>query len=687
MGDKKKTNLRFWRKKKDEDVTDTKDNAPLNTNTNTKSKSKSEKRKSISQQKTPKVRHRGKSKAAQMALESGSAPIIDRALDYNNKSGTGTRNGSNNSSTGRGRGRGNGVAHFQPVPVTPPPVKKITNSQHQHGYGYQYEDEDEGNYGHGHGHGHDYTTPKDKLSKNQSQQQHNLYGNAMDPNQPSAIFTPKTLPATPTSSSPDPDPNSPNNNNKWQESDETLKLKAMARLHNLGREHAKHVNKKYPPNHTGANTNTSAARAHKASVNANANGIDSASPNTKQKKDQKIIDAVLGINMDQYACVSPEAKTAISKYASKPTSPSTVVNFQMLKQGSFQVLELAKESMGKLMNCAADLRDLDLNETMNGPGGGGRGHGHGHGDGDQWDEEEHEDDGHGDHKDHHQRHRRGRSLYRDEDDSYSSEDDGTFAGVSVRGRQSPVSHLNSGLSVDDGDDDDDHDHDGSQSQSEEETGGGHGMTNANANVNVRGRNREPAKARTQAKPQTQTQTYAHTHPPSDGATVGLTSFRSLREQSASNLSKGKRKHQNRKGNNASNSVVSGTPERDPSKYDVMSANPTTTNIPFDERSDIYVNGPAKELYEYDAYRNGHVVGGVGGHVGGGVLGLQLAESDMYARKANPDGSNDHHHHRDRGNGQHIPHRSSASEPRYKYASLSSNIKEEDVSICTDEREI
>ena len=71
-----------------------------------------------------------------------------------------------------------------------------------------------------------------------------------------------------------------------------------------------------------------------------------------------------------------------------------------------------------------------------------------------------------------------------------------------------------------------------------------------------------------------------------------------------------------------------------------------------------------------------------------MVGLQLAESDMYARKAaNPDGSNDHHRHRDRGNGQHIPHRSSASEPRYKYASLSSNIKEEDVSVCTDEREI
>ena len=66
-----------------------------------------------------------------------------------------------------------------------------------------------------------------------------------------------------------------------------------------------------------------------------------------------------------------------------------------------------------------------------------------------------------------------------------------------------------------------------------------------------------------------------------------------------------------------------------------------------------------------------------------MLGLQLAESDMYARKANPDGSNDHDH----GNGQYIPHRSSASEPRYKYASLSSNIKEEDVSVCTDEREI
>ena len=67
--------------------------------------------------------------------------------------------------------------------------------------------------------------------------------------------------------------------------------------------------------------------------------------------------------------------------------------------------------------------------------------------------------------------------------------DGTFAGVSVRGRQSPVSHLNSGLSVDDGDDDDDDVDHGSQSQSEEETGGGHGMTNANANV--RGRNRTP----------------------------------------------------------------------------------------------------------------------------------------------------------------------------------------------------
>lgn len=578
MGDKTKGNLRFWRKNK-------KDNGSIDSGTKKAAKTNMKGKSGRNAATTLNVRHRGKSKAAQMALETGFAPIASRGSGSHQhqlpRTQSSSTHGSTKANTYSGRGLGGSNSNFDyknngagaaqlnhplihkghRAPVTPPSVKNTAKTQ--------------------------------KPTSSSTGTSTGIRETISEYNQqPSSVFTPKTMPPTPSPTRTNRKGGHTPRSNEWQETDDEIKIKAMARLHNLAREYAKDI----PP---GSHSIRSSFEREANTANANGNGnaqnlnrnVKNRTTSTKKKQDQKIIDAVLGIN--QCACVTTETQTAIKTYASKPTSPATVVNLQMIKRGSFQVFNLAKDTMGKFMNCAADLRDLDDGEKMC-----------------AWeqnvDEYVVEDN----------RSARGRSqagvsrrmLFSQGDDS--SEEDGTFAGVSVKGGESTISHLNSGLS-----------------NVSEETGSqdeslGHVMgrldMNDDARLNAkssRTSREDTGQRRGRERYRDPVPEYHHdaTHGINlgSGATSGLTSFRSLRSGPT-------------RGDN------SGSPKPESSSYEVMNADPTTnTLIPFDERSDIY-----KSVVDNVSYASS-----VLSSEAGPGLGLQLAESDVYARLAVTD--NDH----------------------------------------------
>jgi|AntRauTorckE5430_2_1112549.scaffolds.fasta_scaffold02476_1 hypothetical protein len=376
--------------------------------------------------------------------------------------------------------------------------------------------------------------------------------------QPSPSYTPKTLPPTPspprsTKASPSPSP-------KWQESDQDKKIKAMARLHSLAKEHAMSE---------GVIPAALRSLPDEPSV-----------PIIHIRRDQSVIDAVLGIN----PCVPIETKKVIRTYASSPTSPATIVNLQMLKEGGSKVFSLARDGVVKMMSCAADLQDLKEGNDLC----------------------FHD----------YTKMRKANSLYKDfYDDDVSTDDEGTCTGLSVDGRNSPVSHLESGISTDE----------------VESLGEALGRmdtklpaTAAAAGTGVGGRNelklkyddvgmeehRMPIMRVSSSRRAAEINRRAnslgaqHLQPQphiASGATSGLTSFRSLTNNRPRDSS--------------------GSPGRKLSKADVINANPITSNIPFDERSDVYeyddVCVPV-DLYGSSAFGDGPP----GRH-------LQLGEGNVY----------------------------------------------------------
>ncbi len=159
-------------------------------------------------------------------------------------------------------------------------------------------------------------------------------------------FTPKTVGSATLTPSP----------TKWQEAKKDAKLQHMARLHNLSKAHTGQS----PPN----------KKKHRKIPNMTPRMIPPLDGNERDDlrgdgigsaNDKKFIDRVLGVSP---GCVPTDTATAIKGYASKPTSPTTVVNFAMLKKGSIRVAELAKDSMRQLMTCAADLNDIHQNSEI-----------------------------------------------------------------------------------------------------------------------------------------------------------------------------------------------------------------------------------------------------------------------------------------------------------------------------------
>lgn len=406
--------------------------------------------------------------------------------------------------------------------------------------------------------------------------------------QSSESFTPETLPPTP---SPTRTRTSPGGTGSpiWQEADEDKKIKAMARLHNLAKKHTKHIPKESIP----------------CALRSLPDEPDPLQSKQQRKplfqgRDQQVIDAVLGIN----PCVPIETKAAIKKYASKPTSPTKVVNMAMLKEGSSKVFHLAKESVresvGKLMNCAADLKDLDDGNTLC--------------------FSDFTKDGF----------MKRRSQYRDfYDDDVSSDDEdddaGTFAGLSVKdGRGSPVSRLGNGRSMDLSE--------ATSFASEATSFASDGEESLGQVMNQLHKN--PPDIRAAPPPIHEAEEMSHRMPimrvsssrraaevnrransmgaqhlqpvtssgRGNGATSGFTSLRELTNN----------KHRD----------SSGMPLREASKSEQSNANPITSNIPFDERSDVYDDGDVYdpvELYGSSDLGNGSPPG----------RHLQLAEGNVY----------------------------------------------------------
>ncbi len=530
MGGKTKSSLLFWRKGKKEDslVDDGNQN--------------SAKMSSVS-----KRRHKGKSRAAQMALETGSPPIPERSGMKDRTKGT-TKAKNANDFSGRG-GKGNkskGKQHknagstqlnrtgrdYDHQPVTPPSVKNTA----------KYSSSD------------DPSTNRIPLSTIQ----HGYHP-------PASSFTPKTLPPTP---SPDRSKRKTvhgsaggsvrtnssfhsHEGNKWQDMDEEAKVKAMARLHNLGRKHAKNVT-------PGSRSLREAFEEQKDTLQEHAYAtaeVGNSKQSPKRLHDQKIIDTVLGVN----PCVPIEASKAIKAHASKPTPPTEIVNFEMIKNGSIRALALAKLSVGKLMTCAADLKDLNDNEQVC-----------------AWDQNDEEYMYTGNENDPIQASKSRDIVY-----DNVSEDEGTYAGISVRRGESPVSHLHSNTSMGSGVES----ADGSLYEGMDDVMDPVESVRRDPSIHTAPRKHTRGRPRHRNEDMDSYPTDLDT-----GATTGITSFRTLRAQS----SKQERSR-------------SGSPQPESSRYEIRSADPTTTtNTPFDETPDIY-----KQLGD----------------------GLQLAESDLYARAA------------------------------------------------------
>jgi len=105
------------------------------------------------------------------------------------------------------------------------------------------------------------------------------------------------------------------------------------------------------------------------SNNPSKNKNPSTTPNTSKsassstpRSNERIIQAVLGVS--DKACSSamkPETKEFIKTYASKPTSPTTVVNFSLIKDS---LKDVATMSINKFMNCASDLNQVECGELL-----------------------------------------------------------------------------------------------------------------------------------------------------------------------------------------------------------------------------------------------------------------------------------------------------------------------------------
>ena len=379
---------------------------------------------------------------------------------------------------------------------------------------------------------------------------------------PSLNVTPKTAPSSPMT--PSVDNTSGNPNNKWQGKGEDKKIKAMARLHNLAKAHTKDL----PPGSVNMHKHTRKSLLDEAEEDEHMNTMpeDIPVPVVHPTRDQIIIDAVLGVN----PCVPIDTKAHIKTYASKPTSPHTVVNFAMLVEGSNSLIELAKDSVKGLMSCAADLKDL--NE--------GRGsvcfYDYKGGEGDGLERES----GRG-------RSRRRGSYYDDEEDeeSCSVSEDGDLVGLRVRDR---TNSLPSNLSSD----------------TTDTESGMESLANVMNRLDMEGDYGAAAPAAPTPAPvkrvaeKKRIVKSTNLNAPSHAA--GISSFRMLT-------------------NNASVYTPARIPEssnnkssqKDRSLSKFANANPTTNNtIPFDERSN---ERGSEDLY------------GIGG-------GFQRAESDMYARR-------------------------------------------------------
>ena len=340
---------------------------------------------------------------------------------------------------------------------------------------------------------------------------HKMYTPASKPtmaSQSSQNYTPKTLPPTPSPSKLE----HPSSGTKWQEHDEEMKIKSMARLQKLAQEHTKHVQKESIPVPLRSFDDNSIMEENQKQQTA--------------PKEQKIIDAVLGIN----PCVPMETKEVIRDYASKPTSPATVINLDMLKQGSSKVFDFAKTGMGKLMNCASDLQQIhEDNACM-------------------------------------QQYRKNMShARRSQYDDYSSDEEGTFAGMSVRGgrESSPVSRLG-GYSMDESDDE-------SLGQVMQkldlgtaEDGNanlGRGVTLVEDEIDERTPMQRVASSRRSAELNRKANKLGAEYLKPKASSTKSEASKVLDSTSKNSLSK-----------------------ETPSKYEIYTANPSTSNIPFDEHS-------------------------------------------------------------------------------------------------------
>jgi len=372
----------------------------------------------------------------------------------------------------------------------------------------------------------------------------------------------------------------------------------MRRLHELAQEHSKNVSPDSIPSPLLRSSSESDKQPRGGENDTFYAG-----------REQKIIDAVLGL----HPCVAVETKEMIRGYASKPTSPMTVVNLEKIQKGGNHLFDFAKRSMGKLMNCAADLKDLHEADGLcawedggfkKGDWNGGNGLGHR-----QYSSDVDDDDD-------------------DDDDDIIVKEDDEVKGVNPT-RDPPVSpsHRRRRRRSRHGEN-----HQGSVSSLEEVMGtldvnkwspskvllpsehqyhiedstrhGGR-VVNENKVTTVKERDVE------------RTGKGAYLQLEINGATSGLTSFKSLSEGEA--------------------------PKHPLSKYELESANPTISNIPFDERSDPFEP-------------------------------VNLYASSKFGDKGTPP--------------RKLYYRPSSENRRNAKSSMGNSLKvEEDCSVCTDEREI
>lgn len=313
----------------------------------------------------------------------------------------------------------------------------------------------------------------------------------------------------------------------------------MRRLHELGQEHSKNVSPdKIPPPLL-----QSKVKEEENDTSYSNNG-----------REQKIIDAVLGL----HPCVAVETKDMIRGYASKPTSPMTVVNLEKIQKGGNHLFDFARRSMGKLMNCAADLKDLHEADGLcaweDGGGDFGRGNGRGRR---QYSSDDDDDD---------------------EDDILLEQEDGEVTAVSAAVEQARESSVNRRRGVGDG-----------VSKYEDSVGS---LEDVMGTLDV---DYSPSKVLLPSEHQ------YHTKDSTRQNKVNRTSGRKIQDDEFER----KGNYLQLEINGAASGLTSlkalsegGSPKQSLSKYEIETANPTTSNVPFDERSDPF---EPVDLYASSAY--------------------------------------------------------------------------------------